>query len=470
MLILGAVLIGKLYAQENQFSYTGKSYLEAGYDETEHSESVENWTDLNLSLNNISIQLGIEYFQPAKNFNQDTSQSGLNSRSIQYKTKNQSLKVGHFYPEFNSGLVLKANRDIALRRHLNFDGVHYVYKTKLLRWEALSGKPRDRYSSENSFAPVHGINTSFSPFKIWSFGVNGLYTTNVSNETIRWGSFFQKLNFKMGSAKMELALNDTLDLDYARGLFSSLEFGLASFNFLVEIKDYKKFEINNGAPLNQVPIVMREHSFTLMSRTAGDAQPNPEDERGYTTELSYTFPFENEWTILVSHSKAETHEGLAKYLEYYAQSELWGLPKNSNFTVGGGYQDLDIEYKSNAVFSGQLYTPIFGINNLYLKPLFEHQHSTIRFSSKEYYSQIYRLSMSYKDVTFGGGVEREASLKQGKEYNSWWPSVQCDWQVSHKASINVFYGKRKAGKDCSGGVCITKPEFSGIETLVNYTF
>jgi hypothetical protein len=80
-----------------------------------------------------------------------------------------------------------------------------------------------------------------------------------------------------------------------------------------------------------------------------------------------------------------------------------------------------------------------------------------------YYSQLYELTLaraSKPRAAVSLIFERTTSQISDRKF---WFGTQINWTFYESNEITFFAGNRKAGKICAGGICVNKPEFSGIE-------
>jgi len=49
----------------------------------------------------------------------------------------------------------------------------------------------------------------------------------------------------------------------------------------------------------------------------------------------------------------------------------------------------------------------------------------------------------------------------------YWAGGNISYQYNQKHNIILFYGKRRGGSACTGGVCFEVPPFEGLEIKIN---
>ncbi len=97
-----------------------------------------------------------------------------------------------------------------------------------------------------------------------------------------------------------------------------------------------------------------------------------------------------------------------------------------------------------------------------------------RFSSVETIAnQLYALSVTYApDLAVTFNLERSndpLEINDGKK-EKFWPSLSVGFQPDQNNSLNLFYGKRRGGNACTGGICYRVLPFEGLELQLTTRF
>ena len=82
------------------------------------------------------------------------------------------------------------------------------------------------------------------------------------------------------------------------------------------------------------------------------------------------------------------------------------------------------------------------------------------------YTQTNIASISLLYETYSGKYKIPGPPKKSTE----WVGVKLDSRYWQTLQLSFFYGKRKGGKVCLGGVCQELPEFDGLELNLAYFF
>lgn len=459
------------FAQENpELSLSGKSYLDASTNFEGEERTFENWTDVHGEYGNFSSNLGLTVFEPARSFSRDTTSPGVAFANMEWQSdQGTTLKVGHFYAQLGNGIILRSYRDYPIRWDNSLLGFYWQNRTRFTKATALSAKARDLDGTR--YAPVHAGEFVIMPWNAMEIGVGGVATQNLDLSEQKWASVQGKFShygeFLGGGLKSEYALRD--ENPDAKALYVTGDLLVGPISWVTEFKDYRDFDVSNGAPLNNAPMAAKEHIFSLMARK--QLQASAKNIMGYTSELSSKLPVEfAEFALRASMTRAftDTSKSGKHGSDYQLFDEYFGQVEcnqgSLGIVIGGGWQKDVEETHLNAVYSGNF--PLS--DNYFVKTIFEHQHATVRLTGKESYSQIYRLTLSmFRKLSLGVVTEQWVQAKQG---TTLWPGLQADWHVNDGTSLTAFAGLRRAGKDCSGGVCVSKPEFEGLELIGNLSF
>lgn len=463
--ILNLALLGSLgclYAQEEaELSLSGKSYFETGTNSEFGDRTFENWTDVHGEYGSFSSDLGITAFMPARSYSADTTSPGLGFANLGWSSESQEIKVGHFYHQLGNGVTLRSYRDYLVRWNNNLLGFLWKGSGQYWKANAFGAKPRDNFGARH--APIHGGEIDLLPIRGLEIGATAAASQTPDSTDMKWGSALGKYSaygetFGMG-IKGEYALRARNDK--AQAIYGAIDLMAGPLSIVTEYKDYLSYDINNGAILNNAPVAAKEHTFSFMARK--QLQISANDVVGWTSEATYKLPFQTqEWNLRATTTTATDHDDFEYYREYFGQLEI---NKDAlGIVLGGGWQRDAEELHYNGVYSGNY--PI--TDNFFFKTIFEHQWAQVRMTHEEYYAQIYRATLSlFRKLSIGVVTER---LVQAHKADQVWPGLQIDWHATDKASLTSFVGMRRAGKDCSGGVCVTKPEFTGLELVGNLSF
>ena len=100
-----------------------------------------------------------------------------------------------------------------------------------------------------------------------------------------------------------------------------------------------------------------------------------------------------------------------------------------------------------------------------IKLVLEHQHTTVRSTGEQYYSDV--VSIEYlRSPRFNVTVVAELETREPEEGGTvrrFWGFVQAGYKIGYHTDISLLVGTRQAGNICIGGVCRFEPAFEGVE-------
>jgi hypothetical protein len=497
VLIFLFVLTVSLPAQSpvlpGEIEISGNAHFETVYDrstDTNLEGYFENWTDLYLSKD--AFRLGVRFiaFQPPSGFSGQDTSLGFAHRFLEFRKGGLFLRAGNFYSLLGRGLVLRAFDNRTLRWDSNIDGIKGEYRHSLFDAQVIYGKPRktrlDARELREEKPGAMGIKLpalaggelKIKPISQFSFG--GTYLDQKPNNPdltkhTQRGSIFGEVNFDFGSFYGEYGKSKTPKTDTSEvkgdAIYISGNLFFGSLSILGEYKRYEKFAFEDGL-LNNPPIVIREHLFTLLNRH--QLVQNADDEQGYLVGFGY--PVIDGGIFSFNYSRTENLEKEFVYEDIYGQFE-WDDFLSAEWIWGAGQQKDEVARYLNFVNSTS-----YQFSDYYsLKFIFEHQHAKVNdrsdFSERQYYDQLITLSLSRAPV-WSLSLLAEHSTDQfsdlddlnpdltSKHDHYFWIGGQVDLKLWERIDLSIFGGNRREGKICIGGVCVVKPEIKGIEATL----
>jgi len=439
-----------------QFQLQGNLYTEYSVDREYKKRYFENWTDFYLKKDEWRVGFRYEIHTPPYAFSQQEPGQGIYQRFIEYKNGGFTGTVGNFYAILGRGLVLRSYENRNLRWDTNLDGLKFDFKHTYADILLLGGRMRD-LTGKRYDESIQGGEVRVKPFRQWHVGTTYMVTTLTGRGEMQTGSAFTQLNFKNVKFYTEYAMNDHPDRPKkGRAAYASGNLLIESFSLSAEVKDYRHFRLEEGLVYNNPPTVVREHLFALLNRHQLVQDAN--DEQGFLLEASY--PVVGTGILTLNYNYTRNHDRLKLYQEMYGQFE-WDYPEDWQWIwAAGREEDLEARYL-NFVHSASWH---FAEHDA-VKVILEHQHSKIKLTDRQFYSQMVTLSYSRSPkYTISLIGERSTDQTSDKKF---WGGVQADWNVYGKTDLTIFAGSRREGKICAGGVCVQKPEFKGVEVTLS---
>lgn len=439
---------------ECQLKYYGNNYLEYSVDDKHEARYFEDWTEFSLSYQNWRLGVQYEMHLPPQPFSLDTAGQGIYQRYLEYNSGDLNVRVGNFYSILGRGLVLRSFEERVIRWDTNIDGIKFNYYNPYFDIEVMSGRPRDRTGVRHNVFQAGEL--QLKPISQVQFGGTYLVTEFNTLGTVKWGSVFSQINHPYGDFYVEYAKKDFPE-PYPEGhaLYAATNFFIGSFSFLAEYKDYEQFKIEEGLTYNNPPTAIREHLYTLLNRI--QLQQNSNDENGYLFQGSY--PVFNNTIVTLNYSKSQNKDDVLLYEEFYGQVEF-DYPEDWEWVWAAGMQEDVIADYLNFVNSTSL-----NLSRYYsLKFIYEHQHTKIIATDRQYYDQIVSLGFSKAPTwTFSVLTERTTDQISDKDF---WIGAQLDINIFENYDLTIFGGQRRKGKVCLGGNCVLRPEFEGVEIIL----
>jgi hypothetical protein len=460
------------YAGENGIRVSADNYLYFAHDthakDSTFRNLLEDWAAVSVWYGDFEANVVYEAHQPQPSWSSDTTGQGIYERWITFKRKNLTVTAGNFYTLLGKGITLKSFRDREMRYNSNIDGVQFNFSNDFIDLTALGGRPRDLAGYR--LKPLEAAELRLTPVQ-WGFlGVTYVQTTlPSSSKPSSWGSGYVQLQRDFGNIYTEYAQRE----GGGTAIYSNVNFFAGNVSALVEAANYDRFDISEGIKMfNSPPPALKEHSETFMSRTLPVMFAN--NHTALHSEVTYAFTDQNNLSLCLSRARAtkETEKaGLksfvkcidivndsADYNDVFAKGNFV-IPENIDWVVGTGWQRTPEAYDYNFVLSNDIGL----MDNFSTQCVFEHQLTSILLTKRMYYSQLYELTLaraSKPRAAVSLIFERTTSQISDRKF---WFGTQINWTFYESNEITFFAGNRKAGKICAGGICVNKPEFSGIE-------
>jgi hypothetical protein len=482
-------LKNRISSEISEITLSGSSQTEVSFNTKLKERIFEDWTEMSLRYKSLEFYLRYEAHLPPQSYSKDTSGQGIYQRTLTFNYHGITLKAGNFYSLFGNGITLRSFENRPLRWDTNIDGVYLNFSKSKVDFTFLAGRQRDLSGIRT--APLQGVELKFKPFNSWQIGASGVVTSfrngiidSVAQRTIIddsknkdntfWTSIYSKWTSSLVTLNGEFAVRDTFfktvktksKLENSAIYLSSNLF-LGSVSLTGEFKRYDRFDLSNKVTYNNPPPCFKEYQYALPNRLLLISVPN--DESGYFFEIAA--PLFSNYIIYLDYSRTMNLSYSQVKYEDISGSADFELPFNITGNAMAGFQrDLESNNVNFAIMGG---LPI--VNDLSVKGSFEHQHRTIRLSQRKYYNQIYSLSLTPSSaLTISGTVEHTSETgydpADTRKLHRFWVGGQIDYSFLEKFNATIFAGSRKKGKVCSGGFCVEKPEFDGVEMQLEMRF
>ncbi|MEJ2544113.1 MAG: DUF6029 family protein [Calditrichaceae bacterium] len=453
------------------------------------------YNQLNLNYYHQNIQIGgrLEFFMTA---DRDQEYAELQQKYIQYQTGNFEIKIGNFYESLGQGLLLRTYEipgviyeDVGSRQQYGFykdiEGAELKYYNTWLNIKAIYGHPLDLLKppakGHTNRRPnlIQGGEISIIVLDYFSPGILYLHSNNEfdKNEFTginSTGSFNFGLQYYLEYAQSLREQDNYFQLgkNGQHAMYGSISQSFDMISISLEIKDYQNFTLN----FNDPPSLVKEHARTLLNRGTHVIQPL--NERGYQIEGIINLGSIN--TMTLNHAFAENNFGnhLSFFREYYADLNYYITKKivskvfidwsqdeivnNVNRWTGGILidQQLTSHWSSIMDLQAQTFERDYGAGSS-----FNHKVKNFLVDLAISYSPV--LSIEINIEATHDPLESDTLFDLANTDYTIWAGSFINYEFNQNHTFSLFYGKRREGNACSGGICYEVQPFEGIEFTLN---
>ncbi|MEW6194930.1 MAG: DUF6029 family protein [Bacteroidota bacterium] len=509
-----------------QVSYSISNYLRYGNGDRSFGnfkgnfKYFENLTDMKIFLPyNITIGGRLLYDNPPE---VGLTYKGLKRRFIEYSGDELYIRAGNFSELYGRGLALNLFESRGLGFDSWMDGINLNYRKENFSFSAIAGVLEYKDSIEikrNEDYKIYGGNFEIDPIDNFKIGLTYIYSEadfdlipvdrkiKVNLPSLNLSINEDNFSFLFDYAYKSMSNFNDNNKSYGYGIYSSISYNTEGFGVTLDYKNYRfdlrdPFERNDITrttrflPFQNAPIVLKEHSYTLLTRAIHEVDFN--DELGLQVEIFYT-PSETT-TINFNSSIASRHGNYLfdqnsfsfsrlefinvlpslskKYSPYY---ELFGEVEQSlnEKTIVKVAAALRSKILSDEFFSGTNNHEIssiifpFQLKHVFSDPYsaeFDYQYESVKdnFNAEqtEYSNHLFGLINVIDtkiNVTFRYEFSTNRFDVSGKRY---WSAIELGYRLNQNLSAAVSYGKEKGGQICSNGVCRYILPFEGLRISI----
>ena len=465
--VFTAAMCGPLNAQMfGNLSASLANHMEYSISTETNDEILENWLDADFYFEAFTAGLRMELYQPSE-FR--TLDEDITFRYFEYHHDNIQARVGNYYVMFGRGMTLRTYEDRDIRVDNNLEGVKFDVTYDRLSATFFSGRPEGPSGQRTDL--LHGADFNLNLLDGVIFGSS--YVSNSPN-------LRQKAEIASGRAQLSLSRASwAWDLygEYGKranhkgtGAYMSSSFTTSGFGLSCEYKYYHNFFLRTDdyfVTYNNPPALIREHSYTLLSRHPYVL--DADDEAGIQIEATFS-PAPNTF-FLANYSLTKDHEGKTIWGEGHtlfeeSYGEIEHRFSEVFYTIGA----LSISEQEEDRYISPIFESTYSIDPVNsLRFVFQHQHTDSK-RLGEFDNQMYSLEFAHSpqytvslvgEWTNTSDVQRE--LQNRPNEKKLWLFGKFDINISLNHDLSIMYGSRQAGFLCAGGICRLEPEFEGIE-------
>lgn len=444
---------------------------------------------------------------------------GISRKFIEYTNEGLSVRAGDYSELYGKGLAVNLFENRGLAYNTWAEGLKAGYKTGGLKASLIYGNIE--FTDSINFwrteeYVINGGNLEYSFSKILTAGFSYISADGeipLLNQTYNLKAEIPELYFTLKmpgfkwyfnwAQKWVNVINEGTHT--GRAIYSSLSYNFSGFGVTIDYKDYlfdeqDPFTRNDFTrptrmlPFQNPPIVQKEHSYILLSRSLHEIDFN--DEVGFQIELFYSL---TENTFLNFNGSLSSRHNFYRY-----NSESFSFTRevrSANFLPStddkySPYWEAMLEIEQT--FSGStaanigiaarkkvLYTEIAGdagshVINSTVIPFFGQHTFTEDFSlvfqyeveavsdnyntRQEEYSNHFISVIGNFFAVFNLNVRYEVTTNKydlsGKDS---WLTVEAGYRIGYYHNISISYGSERGGQTCSNGICRYILPFEGLK-------
>lgn len=469
------------------------NHLEYSYNVDSGNEILEDWLNLDYSLGMFSTGLRFEVFQP-NDPNTSISRGKEKYAQVNYLyfkadigEKDEGLEIngGNYYTLFGRGMVLKSYEDRTIRVDNNLLGIKVAGRYEGFVLTGLTGTAAN--SNNERLDILHAVDLEYRGWKPLKAGVTvasnlpdseGVARTTMASLRVLpsfwnvdiYGEYTAKFN-----ENIKQSIFNGSETIVGQGLYGNLNFYFGSLSLLGEYKYYDNIAFTSQDETifyNTPPAVRLEYTYVLPNRHPSPL--NQADEQGFQLAAGYNLSDDTYLTAAYTQTKTLPSSS------YYQRVNQINIPVTTQLeeVYFTGQQDWSdalttiaaFAYNEELVTNTKNIIPIlenrfyFGEVNT-IKVVIEHQHTTDRTTTEEYYSDV--LNIEYlRSPKFSIAAVAELQTKEpepNRVVRKFWGFIQAGYKIGDHTDISLLVGTRQAGNICIGGVCRYEPAFQGVE-------
>jgi hypothetical protein len=480
-------------------------------------EYIENQTNVRLFWDNFTV--GFEYlYDDPPEFGPRFQ--GIRKRYIEFSKEGLELRAGDFYTLYGKGLAMNLFENRGINYDTRLDGLRGTYRNRsvnaifalgtLRYYDLLNNDRIETYSVKSGhmeirplrFMRVGGSMVSADGELPTAFGFDQVHADIPEFMLSMRGmgfDFFVQHAWKRSSVLRPTASGgfEQIESD-GTGLYGSLAYTSdIGLGITFEYKDYR-FDVvgeeerdpnrpTRMLPMQNPPIVHKEHYFTLLSRTPHVVDFNDEigmqldvfysvsptmtvnlngaiasRHQGFTTENGFLTTYERDTDFLPT-----LDEKFSPFWELYAEME-WYFDGQSYIRAAFNRR-YDAPYEANlAHVQSSTTIPLrieYMLNEEYsIGASFEQQffHDSFSRENPEYFNEYVSVTLA-RAAMWSASIRMEYTTDEadqtGKDF---WRTVEFSYRLANSHIATVSYGTERGGLVCTSGICREVLPFDGV--------
>lgn len=462
----------------------------------QNRSNLYNQVNLQYTRQNIFIGLRAENYMVDEPFDY----TKVSRKYVRYSNNNLQVTAGNFFEILGRGVLLRSYEvpgsiyeDGSTRQRYAFykdiEGFSLQYSTDILQSKLFYGRALDNvlppaFGSKNRRAIlVQGGEIDYTEYSVFQPGILFLRSEQdgLFNE---YAGFNAQGFFNCGLqyyAEYSQNLSSEYDiLDFSKetpyGFYSSLSYSIDFVSTSLEYKDYNRY----GLVFNDPPPLVREHSYSLLNRSTHSIEP--ENEKGYQLEFLFNIGDLNTATLNHAASENDFGSGKVKFYEYYADINYY--PFNNDWLTKGfidfAHDELRNE-RNRKTFGMASEDRISGLWSYSAEVQYQEFERSYIFNPQQDHAVtniLWAASFNHApDFSIGLNLEQSNDpldtntlISGDKLKRKYWYGFDLTYQYDSNNTLALFYGERRGGYACSGGICYQVQPFKGLEFRLNTRF
>lgn len=517
---------------ENNFQVLNEDTLIGAFAPSEKMV-VNSFMNLNYSIGKIKAGVRVESYLPAiAGYPNFYSGTGIGYRYAQYNGDQLTVKLGNFYEQFGSGLILRSYEEPALGLDNAFDGISMNFEPrKGVTLKGLVGRQRFRFDQgqvEKSKGIVRGFDANFSLNELipnlegsdFRFSLGGSYVSRFQSATDtipeivnaysgRFDMYYKRFSLTGEYVHKNPDPAFQNGMVYNKGHGALINFGYSqkglgiiltarSVNNMIFRSD--RGVLGNQLMINYIPAATNNHTYNL----AGTLYPYAAAASGevaYQLDVLYKIPKKSK---LGGKYGTDLHSNVSVATDYVRHTtgvdfEQTGVTFEARpFDMRDSLYNFDFNFhisrKFNKKFKASIHYYHFIFNNA-INPVSITEKGFIksdvgvidmqyRFNRKHSLRMELQALITEKDRGNWAAAVLEYTISP-----KWFFSVQDVYNygnpdealqlhyllgsfgyIHHTARFMFSYGKQRAGIVCIGGVCRPVPATNGLTFTFTQSF
>jgi hypothetical protein len=484
----------------------------------------ENLTDARIQLSsNINAGIRLLYDNPPE---VGLKYKGLKRKFAEYDGEHFYGRIGTFSQLFSKGLAMNLFESRGLGYDTWMEGINAKYKSNKLSATAIYGilnfedslvtKRVEKHkllvgNIEYYFADNLKLGFTFlnsnSGFEI----VNQNVDAEINITSIYFNYIFSEFTFSLDYANKKTKEITTGKNYSGAALYGALSYSGTDIGITIDYKNYlfdekSPFERNDFSrptrmlPFQNPPIVMKEHTYTLLTRAIHEIDFN--DEVGFQIEVFY--PFSQTTSLNLNASFASRHNYYEfdknsfvfikkergtnfypsldkKYspyyelfgeIEHYINESIWikTVLANRKKIIYNEYAPNFSHEVSSTIAAIQLNSILSDVYSFEGQIEYEKVFDNYNANQHNFYNILFTLINSFwSKFTFSLRYEfTDNNFDLSRRKN--WFTIESSYRITSTNTITIAYGKDRGGQVCTNGVCRYIQPFEGFRFSIISNF